>query len=169
MKATLQLIAFTVMFEINPAVENQKNRLYDILRGTYLDTMAAIVPPEALEAFHRLDSPSDFVERCWQDFDVAIADNIIVGLLFVYQNKIESLHIHPDYSRQGHGAKLLSFGEEKISKFNSFAELEVLAANHSAREFYLAKGWFCVKTFIGLEVGDTPAEMILMRKDFVKH
>jgi hypothetical protein len=39
-----------------------------------------------------------------------------------------------------------------------------LAGNKNARDFYEAHGWRTVNEFTGLEIGEVPAPMVLMRK-----
>ena len=155
------------MADIRKPKEAEIPRLVEILRGTYLGTMAAIVPAKALEAFHAGDAAGDFARRFWQDFYVIEAektDHVLAGLLFVVENKVESLHIHPDSARRGYGARLLAYGEDLIAEKHAFAELEVLAGNKNARDFYEAHGWQAANEFIGLEVGEVPAPMVLMKK-----
>lgn len=152
------------MIELRGARPEEIERLRDICRATYFGTMAAIVPPAALKAFEEVDEARRFVEACWQDFDVAVVGGEVVGLLFVHENKIESLHIHPDHARKGLGAALLALGEQKIAGKFDHAELDVLVGNDKALAFYIAHGWEEVSRFEGLEAGDTPAPMILMRK-----
>lgn len=156
------------MTELRPARPEETERLRDICRATYFGTMAAIVPPAALKAFEEVDEAGRFVEACWQDFDVAVAGGEIAGFLFVHENKIESLHIHPDHARKGYGAALLTLGEEKIAAKFDHAELDVLVGNDNALNFYISHGWEEVRRFEGLEVGDTPAPMILMRKGLAR-
>ncbi len=156
------------MTEIRAAREGEIDRLIEIARATYLGTMAAIVPAEALKAFHEGDEAGGFVRACWQDFDVALAGDDVAGFLFVHENKIESLHIHPDYARRGFGGALLAHGEEKIAASHSHADLDVLEGNDNAHAFYIAHGWYDVHHFEGLEVGDVPAPMILMRKSLAR-
>ena len=152
------------MTEIRPARQSEIDRLIEIARATYLGTMAAIVPAAALKAFQQGNEAGRFVRACWQDFDVAVIEGEVAGFLFVDENKIESLHIHPDHARKGYGAALLAHGEEKIARSCPHAELEVLEGNDNAHAFYRAHGWHDVHRFEGLEVGDVPAPMILMRK-----
>lgn len=152
------------MSGIRRALESDIPRLVEILRGTYLGTMAGIVPAKALEAFHAEDGAGEFARRCWQDFEVVETDGQVAGLLFVVGNKIESLHIHPDHSRQGYGARLLAHGETLIGEEHAHAELDVLEGNQNARDFYQAKGWDDVRVYTGLEMGDAPVPMVLMRK-----
>ena len=156
------------MADIRPARQSEIDRLIEIARATYLGTMAAIVPAAALKAFHEGDEAGRFVKACWQDFDAAIVGGEVAGFLFVDENKIESLHIHPDYARKGAGAALLAHGEEKIARSYPHADLEVLEGNDNAHAFYIAHGWHDVHHFEGLEVGDVPAPMILMRKTLAR-
>ena len=156
------------MTEIRAARENEIDRLIEIARATYLGTMAAIVPAEALKAFHEGDEAGRFVRACWQDFDVTVVDNKVAGFLFVHENKIESLHIHPDHARKGYGGALLAHGEEKIASSHRHADLNVLEGHDNAQAFYIAHGWYDVRHFEGLELGDVPAPMILMRKTLAR-
>ncbi len=156
------------MTEIRAARENEIDRLIEIDRATYLGTMAVIVPAEALNAFHEGDEAGRFVRACWQDFDVAVVDIEVAGFLFVHENKIESLHIHPDYARKGYGGALLAHGEEKIASSHPQADLDVLEGNDNAHAFYIAHGWYDVRRFEGLEAGNVPAPMILMRKSVAR-
>lgn len=156
------------MTEIHPAKQSEVDRLIEIARATYLGTMAAIVPPAALKAFQEGDEAGRFIRACWQNFDVAIIESEVAGFLFVHENKIESLHIHPDHARKGIGAALLSHGEKKIASSHHHADLDVLEGNDNAHAFYIAHGWHDVHRFEGLEAGDVPAPMILMRKTLAR-
>jgi ribosomal protein S18 acetylase RimI-like enzyme len=151
--------------DIRKAHEDDKDRLVEILRGTYLETMARIVPSEALEAFHRNDEAARFVDNCWRDFDVATVCGEVMGLLFVVGKMIESLHIHPGQSRKGYGAALLLFAEETIATNSETAELDVLVDNKNAIAFYEVHGWVKSYEHEGLEVGNVPARMYRMTKD----
>lgn len=153
------------MTEIRKARESDKERLVEILRGTYLGTMAAIVPPEALEAFNRNNEAARFVENCWQDFDVLCVDDEVMGMLFVVDNVVESLHIHPNKSGKGFGATLLSFGEKKIAANSDTAELDVLSGNTNAITFYERRNWKKSHEYEGMEAGDVPAKMYRMKKN----
>jgi len=127
--------------------------------------MAAIVPAAALGAFHRNDDAGAFVGRCWQDFEVVTASGVIAGLLFTQGQRVESLHIHPQYSGSCHGTLLLDYAQCKIAAHSPRAELDVLAGNTRARDFYRSPGWFDVRHFSGFESGQTPVPMVLMGKD----
>ena len=157
-----------LMNNIRKATEADIPRIIEILRGTYLGTMAAIVPAKALEAFHAEDSAGEFARKCWQDFHVILSGEAIAGLLFVVGNTIESLHIHPEFAKQGYGGKLLSLGERLIAEDHDHAELDVLEGNRNARDFYKSHGWNDVRVFSGMEVGDVPASMVLMSKAMTK-
>ena len=152
------------MCPIRPAEESDLPRLVEILTATYEGTMAAIVPPKALEAFRTGNEATRFAKACWPRFHVAERDGVVAGLLFVEGNRVESLHVHPDHARLGVGAALLSFGEQLIALTHDTAELDVLAGNANALAFYRSKGWVEVQDFIGREVGDVPAPMIQMSK-----
>lgn len=153
---------------IRKAEEGDLARLIEILRATYETTMAPVVPPEALQAFRELNGAGEFARRCWQDFDVAVCAGTVAGLLFVVGNRVESLHIHPDHARRGLGKALLDHAETRIGQSFPVAELDVLEGNLNALAFYEARSWQRVKSFMGLEVGDVPAPMILMRKTLIR-
>ncbi len=152
--------------EIRNARAPEIGKIGQILRDSFVTTMAPIVPDEANTAFAELNEPERFAENCWQDFQVLVSEGDIKGMLFVVDDKIESIHLDPSQKRRGYGSLLLSNGEKSILE-NGYptAKLDVLMKNRSAIAFYLAQGWHIDHEFTGLEVGDVPVPMYRMHKD----
>jgi ribosomal protein S18 acetylase RimI-like enzyme len=151
--------------EIRAAHSAEVTRLGQLLRDSFITSMSPIVPDAANVAFANLKEPERFAQSCWQDFQVLAIQNGIKGMLFVVEDKIESLHLDPAQKRRGYGSLLLRKGESIILyEGYSIAKLDVLIANQSAIAFYQSQGWQIDSEFIGLEVGDVQVPMYEMRK-----
>lgn len=151
--------------EIRPAREADKPDLARILKASFLTTWSPILPKAATEAFLRDDEPSVFTERCWPDFHVAELSDQLVGMLFVVDGTIESIHLDPGEKRKGYGSLLMDKGEQLVAD-NGFrtASLDVIKDNTNAIAFYEARGYRRVKEFTGREAGDTPVQMYVMER-----
>jgi len=137
-----------------------------LLRASFITTMSPIVPEAANIAFNGLKEPERFVDSCWQDFKVITTPDGVKGMLFVVEDKIESIHLEPTQKRKGFGSLLLKKGEEQIfHKGYSTAKLDVLTGNIDAIAFYAAQGWDIDHKFTGLEIGDVPVAMFQMTKN----
>lgn len=150
---------------IRAAQASEVTRLGQLLRDSFITTMSPIVPDAANVAFGILSEPERFAANCWQDFQVLTTKNIINGMLFVIEDKVESIHLDPAQKRKGYGSLLLATGESIIlEKGYSTAKLDVLTGNLSAITFYQSQGWHIDHEFVGLEVGDVPVPMYQMQK-----
>lgn len=71
---------------------------------------------------------------------VATVNNFPVGFISVWlaDNFIHNLFVHPSNVGQGIGSALLS---ESLKKIGRPASLKCLLKNMSARDFYLSQGW----------------------------
>lgn len=152
--------------DIRPARESDKPELIRILRESFLTTWAPMLPERATEVFLKDEESEVFTERCWQDFYVADLKGRLVGMIFVVEEKIESVHLDPEEKRKGYGSLLMDRGEELV-KANGFdtATLDVLVDNENAILFYKARGYHVEKEFTGRESGNTPVQMYLMARD----
>lgn len=155
--------------DIRPACEADKPDLMRILKASFLTTWSPILPKTATEVFLRDDEPKVFTEQCWQDFHVAEVSGQLVGMLFVVEDKIESIHLDPEEKRKGYGSLLMDKGEQQVAD-NGFttAILDVVKDNTNALAFYDARGYHVVKEFTGRESGNTPVQMYLMACDITR-
>ena len=152
--------------KIRNAIASEIDEIGEILRASFVTTMAPIVPEAANIAFNNLREPERFTENSWESFQVLVSGNKIKGMLFVVDDTIESLHLDPTQKRHGYGSRLLAYGEKSIlERGYQLAKLNVLTKNSSAIAFYSAQGWHIDHEFTGLEVGDVPAPMYRMHKD----
>ncbi len=102
---------------------------------------------------------SDYLEQ-WQSFFAAAAndkrsrawkvqvdDGSVVGIVKVgpmtdSEAQLSSMHVHPDYQRQGIGSALMSAASEFMADTGfSTAILGVIQANAPARAIYERHGW----------------------------
>ena len=88
------------IFEISVAHVSEVTRLGQTLRDSLAPTMSPILPDAADLAFDNLREPERFAANCWQDLTT---QNLIKGMLFVVEDKFESIHIDPAQKRQGCG------------------------------------------------------------------
>ena len=153
---------------IRSSTASETGRISEILRDSFLTTMAPIVPDAANLAFNEQKEPERFAQACWQDFKVLTAGGEIKGMLFVVGDSIESLHLDPSEKRKGYGSLLLKEGESAISQAGyQTAKLDVLTRNLGAIDFYQINGWKIDHEFMGLEVGEVPVPMYRMYKSIV--
>lgn len=165
MTARRELKVFMPTPDIRPACEADKPGLVRILKSSFLTTWSPILPEAATEAFLRDDEAAVFTERCWQDFHVAEVNGQLVGMLFVVEGTIESIHLDPEEKRKGYGSLLMDQGERLVAdKGFTSATLDVVKDNTNAVAFYEARGYQVVKEFTGREAGDTPVQMYLMER-----
>jgi len=68
---------------------------------------------------------------------VADDDGVVVGFCAFKEGALDHLYIHPDYQRQGFGAKLLNHAKQG----NILLRLWVFQQNHAARSFYEHHGF----------------------------
>lgn len=166
MTARPELKVFMPTPDIRPACVADKPDLVRILKASFLTTWSPMLPAEATEVFLRDDEPAVFTERCWQDFYVAASGGRLVGMLFVVEGTIESIHLDPKEKRKGYGSLLMEKGEQLVrDKGYKVAGLDVLKDNTNAIAFYEARGYKNVKEFTGRESGDTPVQMYLMERN----
>jgi len=110
---------------------------YPELRYIYLESRR--------KSFHWADSD----EMALEDFDkdtieeyilLAEENGQIIGFASLYlpDNFIHNLFIHPDYSGKGAGRQLL---QASIEKMNKPIRLKCVSENHKAMKFYEKNGW----------------------------
>ncbi|MDQ0415974.1 GNAT superfamily N-acetyltransferase [Croceifilum oryzae] len=92
---------------------------------------------------------ADVEKMTLEDFDqhtleesilVAVEDHNILGFASLYlpDNFIHNLFVHPDFSGEGVGTKLLQSSIEKMTKP---LRLKCVSENHRAMKFYEDHGW----------------------------
>lgn len=92
---------------------------------------------------------ADIEEMILEDFDkdtveeyiiLAEENNRILGFASLYlpENFIHNLFVHPDYSGKGAGGELLNAA---IEKMNKPLRLKCVSENKKAMKFYENKGW----------------------------
>ncbi|MDN5727020.1 MAG: GNAT family N-acetyltransferase, partial [Propionibacteriales bacterium] len=64
-----------------------------------------------------------------------------VGYVAYGEGHIHRLGVVEQHTRRGFGRQLLSYATDDVFRSSPTVELDVLADNHSAREFYRAQGW----------------------------
>ncbi|MDP7980205.1 GNAT family N-acetyltransferase [Bacillus sp. WLY-B-L8] len=92
---------------------------------------------------------ADIEEMTLEDFDkdtveeyiiLVEENNHILGFVSLYlpENFIHNLFVHPDYSGKGVGGELLN---ASIEKMNKPLRLKCVSENEKAMKFYETKGW----------------------------
>lgn len=127
---------------------------------------------KALEELFLLTRKETFTTRPLQTFklsdygtsvegeEVWLAEDnqVIVGFisLWLQDNFIHNLFVHPDWQKRGIGSALLKKAEERLSRP---IELKIAMDNLNACRFYEKKGFECVATH-----SDAPEPYLLYRK-----
>lgn len=110
---------------------------YPDLRVIYLESRR--------KSFHWADADKMSIEDFDKDTEdeyilLAEEDNRILGFASLYlpDNFIHNLFVHPDFSGKGVGGQLL---KASIEKMNKPLRLKCVSENHKAMRFYESKGW----------------------------
>lgn len=110
---------------------------YPALRRIYLETRRTSFDWENKEAMTLEDFDKDTEEEC---IILAEADSHIMGFVSLYlpENFIHHLFVHPDFSGKGVGGQLVKASIEKMGKP---LRLKCVSENHKAIKFYENSGW----------------------------
>ena len=149
---------------LRPAGPEDLGALAQLLRRSWLGTMAPHLPPEARERFQATDPAGAYCSAMWSEFTVAELDGAPVGMCHVQGDLVAAIHVDPTHKRQGIGRQLMSHAVREIGRSHPSARLEVLAFNEDARRFYEALGWREAKRIAGEEMG-SPVELAELRLD----
>jgi len=102
--------------------------------------------PEQIEAWVGRSEPENFrkalVERGETVF-VAEIEGVIAGFSSLFKDEIYAVYIHPEYTRQGVGTRLLN-AVEKEAIFQQIKKLK-LVSSITAKPFYQANGYQVVE------------------------
>ncbi|WP_407681855.1 GNAT family N-acetyltransferase [Priestia flexa] len=110
---------------------------YPELRFIYLESRSHHFHWMKAEAFQLEDFDRDMVG---EHLLVAELDDKVVGFVSLYlpDNFIHCLFVHPDYSRKGVGTALV---DASIQKMNTPLRLKCVSKNDKALLYYKKKGW----------------------------
>lgn len=105
--------------------------------------------PAAAEATFRAKDPvSRFLDASLQHLEVAERDGIIIGVIFVDEDRLEDHHVAHRFQGRGVGRLLLRRAERLGAR-----RLEVRAFNARAIRFYESAGWTRRRTYPTTELG----------------
>ena len=146
------------------AVENDFDRLKEIYHQAVQQLAPILYSPEQVEAW---SSTTDNVDKFWQfiftaDTYLSVENELIIGFCGLAKNgHLVSFYVHPHYTRQGYGSKLLTYVLEK-------------GINQGITRFYTEASFFSYPVFtrVGFEVitmeivhyGDVSFERYKMEK-----
>lgn len=147
---------------LRPARPNDIDALIQLLRRSWLGTMAPHLPPESRERFKASDPAAGYCHALWFEFTVAELDGAPVGMCHVQGDRVAAIHVDPVRKRQGIGRQLMTWALHEIGRSHGAARLEVLAFNQNARRFYEALGWREARCIAGEEMG-CPVELVELR------
>lgn len=151
-----------VLPTLRPAQPDDVGALIQLLRRSWLGTMAPHLPPEAREQFETSDAAAGYCQALWSEFIVAELDGAPAGMCHVQGDLVAAIHVDPDRKRQRIGRQLMAWAVSEIGSSHGAARLEVLAFNEGARRFYEALGWREARRVAGEEMG-CPVELVELR------
>ena len=150
------------LLALRPARGDDIGALTELLRRSWLGTMAPHLPPEGRERFEASDPAAGYCQEFWFEFTVAELDGLPVGMCHVQGDLVASIHVDPARKRQGIGRQLMVWALREIGRSHGAARLEVLAFNDHALRFYEALGWREASRITGEEMG-CPVELVELR------
>lgn len=149
---------------LRPASPDDVGALAQLLRRSWLGTMAPHLPSESRTRFLAADPAGAYCASMWPEFIVAELHGAPVGMCHVQGDLLAAIHVDPAWKRRGIGRQLLAQAVREIRRGHAVARLEVLAFNEGARRFYEAFGWHEAKRAAGEEMG-SPVELVQLRLD----
>lgn len=155
-------LIYQSLLALRPARRDDIGALTQLLRRSWLGTMAPHLPPEGRERFESSDPAAGYCQELWSEFTVAELDGLPVGMCHVQGDLVAAIHVDPARERQGIGRQLMTWALHEISRGHGAARLEVLAFNQDARRFYEALGWRETRCISGEEMG-CPVELVELR------
>jgi ribosomal protein S18 acetylase RimI-like enzyme len=152
---------------IRAATKDDLPALIAILRRSWLTVWAPELPFAAVQRFAATDPARHYAEEKWQDFFVAEADGVVVGMFHLEGDHLHAIHLDPARKRSGIGSALMDDVEHRIAANHTKAKLEVRAFNTGAIAFYKQRGWVAFRSYQDTECGE-PVETIEMIKDLAE-
>ena len=127
------------MMEIRPVCERDLPAAAEVHAAAWRESHREICSPEFVEA-HTAQRQAAYLRG---ELDrgkrlYLLLDGSPVGVVSVWENRIENLYVHPDRQGCGYGTALLEFAVRQCEA----PRLWVLNTNHRARHFYEKRGFF---------------------------